>query len=88
MENNDRLTIENLAPLIRRKKLSPVELTRFLLDRILRLQPSINAYITITAEAALAQARQAEREIAKGRYRGVLHGIPIGINYDRVIEDR
>lgn len=79
MENNDRLTIENLAPLIRRKELSPVELTRFLLERISQLQPVINAYITITADIALDQARQVEKEITKGRYRGVLHGIPIGI---------
>ncbi len=79
MENNARLTIENLAPLIRRKKLSPVELTRFLLERISRLQPTINAYITITEEVALNQARQAEKEITKGHYRGVLHGIPIAI---------
>jgi aspartyl-tRNA(Asn)/glutamyl-tRNA(Gln) amidotransferase subunit A len=79
MENNCSLTIEGLAPLIRRKKLSPVELTRFLLERISRFQPSINAYITVTAEVALAQARQAEKEIAQGSYRGVLHGIPISI---------
>jgi aspartyl-tRNA(Asn)/glutamyl-tRNA(Gln) amidotransferase subunit A len=79
MKNNDRLTIEYLAPLIRRKELSPVELVRFLLERISRLQPAINAYITITAEIALAQARQAEKEITKGQYRGLLHGIPIGI---------
>ncbi len=79
MENNDRLTIESLAPLIQRKELSPIELTRFLLERISQLQPTINAYITITAEIALDQAHQAEKEITKGRYRGVLHGIPIGI---------
>jgi aspartyl-tRNA(Asn)/glutamyl-tRNA(Gln) amidotransferase subunit A len=79
MKNNCDLTIESLAPLIRSKKLSPVELTRFLLDRISRLQPGINAYITVTADIAMAQARQAEKEIAKGRYRGVLHGIPISI---------
>jgi aspartyl-tRNA(Asn)/glutamyl-tRNA(Gln) amidotransferase subunit A len=79
MNNNSELTIEALAPLIRSKKLSPVELTRFLLERISRLQPVINAYITVTEDIALAQARQAEKEIAKGRYRGVLHGIPISI---------
>jgi Asp-tRNA(Asn)/Glu-tRNA(Gln) amidotransferase A subunit family amidase len=79
MKNNDRLTVEYLAPLIRRKELSPVELVRFLLERISRLQPVINAYITITAEIALAQARQAEKEITKGHYKGALHGIPIGI---------
>jgi aspartyl-tRNA(Asn)/glutamyl-tRNA(Gln) amidotransferase subunit A len=79
MENDYALTIQALAPLIRKKKLSPVELTHFLLERIARLQPAIGAYITVTAEIALAQARQAEKEIAKGRYKGVLHGIPISL---------
>ena len=79
MENNCDLTIEALAPLIRRRKLSPVELTRYLLERISRLQPKINAYLTITADAALAQAGQAEKEISRGHYRGVLHGIPISL---------
>jgi aspartyl-tRNA(Asn)/glutamyl-tRNA(Gln) amidotransferase subunit A len=79
MENNCDLTIEALAPLIRRKKLSPVELTRFLLERISRLQPKINAYLTITADAAMAQARRAEIEISRGNYRGVLHGIPLSL---------
>jgi aspartyl-tRNA(Asn)/glutamyl-tRNA(Gln) amidotransferase subunit A len=79
MENNCDLTISFLAPLIKRKKISPVEITNFLLERISRLQPRINAYITVTAESALAQARRAEREIAKGLYRGVLHGIPVSL---------
>jgi aspartyl-tRNA(Asn)/glutamyl-tRNA(Gln) amidotransferase subunit A len=79
MENDCNLTIQALAPLIRRRKLSPVELTHFLLERIVRLQPAIGAYITVTAEIALAQARQAEKEIAKGHYRGVVHGIPISL---------
>lgn len=79
MENNCDLTIEALAPLIRRRKLSPVELTRFLLERIFRLQPAINSYISVAAEMAMTQARQAEKEIAKGGYRGVLHGIPINV---------
>jgi aspartyl-tRNA(Asn)/glutamyl-tRNA(Gln) amidotransferase subunit A len=79
MKNNCELTIEVLAPMIRSKRLSPVELTRFLLERISRLQPAINAYITVAADIALSQAKQAEKEIAKGHYRGVLHGIPISI---------
>jgi aspartyl-tRNA(Asn)/glutamyl-tRNA(Gln) amidotransferase subunit A len=79
MENNDELTIANLAPLIRRKKLSPVELTNFILERIRRLQPEINAYIAITHEIAIAQAKQAEKEIVRGCYRGALHGIPVSI---------
>jgi aspartyl-tRNA(Asn)/glutamyl-tRNA(Gln) amidotransferase subunit A len=78
--NNDRdLTIVRLAPLIRRKKISPVEITRFCLDRIDRLQPSVNAFITITAERALSQAKEAEKEIVRGRYRGALHGIPVSL---------
>ncbi len=79
MDNNDELTISNLAPLIRSKKISPVELTTFLLERIYRLQPEINAFITIASEIAISQARQAEREIVQGCYRGALHGIPISI---------
>jgi aspartyl-tRNA(Asn)/glutamyl-tRNA(Gln) amidotransferase subunit A len=75
--NDSGLTITHLAPLIRRGKLSPVELTRFLLDRIEKLESGLNSYITITADQAMAQARQAEKEIARGAYRGVLHGIPI-----------
>jgi aspartyl-tRNA(Asn)/glutamyl-tRNA(Gln) amidotransferase subunit A len=79
MKNDHSLTIEKLAPLIQRKKLSPVELTHFLLDRIQRFQTTINAYITITADLAMEQARKAEKEILRGRYRGVLHGIPISL---------
>lgn len=79
MENNCDLTIEKLAPQIRRKTLSPVELTQFLLDRISKFQPSVNAYITVMAESALAQARRAEREIIRGHYRGMLHGIPLSL---------
>jgi aspartyl-tRNA(Asn)/glutamyl-tRNA(Gln) amidotransferase subunit A len=79
MENNDTLTICSLAPLIRNKKLSPVEATIFFLQRISRLQPAINAYITVASEVALAQAKKAEQEIIKGHYRGSLHGIPISI---------
>ncbi len=69
-------TIAELAPLIRRGEVSPVELTEQTLTRIERLQPELNAYITVTAELALEQARQAEGEIASGNYRGPLHGIP------------
>jgi len=79
MKNDHNLTIENLAPQIRRRKLSPVELTRAFLDRMEQLQPTINAYITIAADAAMAQARKAEKEIVGGHYRGLLHGIPISL---------
>lgn len=79
MENNCELTIAALASPIRRKKISPVEITNYILERIAGLQPIINAYITVAAESALKQARRAETEITKGRYRGVLHGIPVSL---------
>lgn len=73
------LTIAEAGALFRTGKLSPVELTRALLARIERLNPLLNAYITVTAELALAQAREAEAEIRRGNYRGPLHGIPISL---------
>src|SRR5215472_14201858 len=65
-----------LAPLLKSRKVSPVELVRACLDRIDAVNPKVNAFITITADQALKQARRAEREIATGRYRGPLHGVP------------
>jgi len=59
--------------------LSPVELTRACLERIERLDRRLNAFITVTAERALAAARNAEREVTGGRWRGPLHGIPIAV---------
>jgi aspartyl-tRNA(Asn)/glutamyl-tRNA(Gln) amidotransferase subunit A len=70
------VTITELAPLIRDGKLSPVELTRQMLARIDRMQPVLNAYITVTADLAFEQAKRAEKEIRAGNYRGPLHGIP------------
>lgn len=72
-------TISELAPLIESRVLSPVELTKAILDRIERLDGSLKTYATITPELALQQARQAEQEIAHGNYRGPLHGIPIAV---------
>ena len=71
------LTITRAAELIRARKLSPVELARAHLSRIEALEPTLHAYITVTGDAALAQARAAERAIAAGEYRGPLHGIPL-----------
>lgn len=73
------LTIDDLSPRIRKKEISPVELTKLFLDRIERLNPVLNAYVTLTREQALADARRAEKEILKRKYRGPLHGIPISI---------
>ena len=73
------LTLLAASAMIRRRELSPVELTRAYLDRIESLNGRINAYGTVTAELAMEQARQREAEIAQGRWRGPLHGIPIGL---------
>jgi aspartyl-tRNA(Asn)/glutamyl-tRNA(Gln) amidotransferase subunit A len=64
---------------VRDKKISSVELTQGCLQRIERLNPKLNAFITVTADSALAQAREAEVEIQRGGWRGPLHGIPIAL---------
>jgi aspartyl-tRNA(Asn)/glutamyl-tRNA(Gln) amidotransferase subunit A len=68
-----------LARLIRERQLSPLELTRAVLERIERLNPRINAFCTLTADAALAGAREAEQAVVRGEARGPLHGIPFSI---------
>ncbi|GGE99048.1 putative amidase AmiD [Aliidongia dinghuensis] len=72
-------TLLETAAAIRARKLSPVALTRALVERIAHLEPSLQAYATLTPDLALAQAARAEEEIAAGRYRGPLHGIPIAV---------
>jgi aspartyl-tRNA(Asn)/glutamyl-tRNA(Gln) amidotransferase subunit A len=81
MINGDlaELTLAQAARLIKARKLSPVELTNACLKQIERLQPTLNAFITVTADHATRQARAAAREIAKGHYRGPLHGIPVSL---------
>ncbi|MEO5936501.1 MAG: amidase [Terriglobales bacterium] len=79
MTNLDALSLSDAAQLVREKKVSPVELTQECLRRIEVLNPKLNAFITITAETALAEARAAEAEINAGRWRGALHGIPIAL---------
>jgi aspartyl-tRNA(Asn)/glutamyl-tRNA(Gln) amidotransferase subunit A len=74
-----RLSINEAANLLRQKKISPVELTKACLERIEKLNPLLNAFITVTADSALAQAHLAEDEIQRGNWRGPLHGIPIGL---------
>ena len=72
-------SIAVLAPLLRQKQISPVELVDFYLERTKRLNPLLNAYITLTDVQARAQAAAAEKEIVSGNYRGPLHGIPVSI---------
>ena len=64
---------------LRRREISPVELTQACLQKIEKLNPALNAFITVTAESALAEARVAEQEIGSGNWRGPLHGIPIAL---------
>jgi hypothetical protein len=72
------LSIAEASELIRRKALSPVELIQALLDRAALLDPKIHAYLRVTPDLALKQARLAEREIMAGNHRGAMHGIPYG----------
>jgi aspartyl-tRNA(Asn)/glutamyl-tRNA(Gln) amidotransferase subunit A len=73
------LTLAEAGDRVRKKEVSPVELTRACLGRIERLDPQVNAFITVTRAEALRQAQRAETEIRRGEWRGPLHGIPIGL---------
>jgi aspartyl-tRNA(Asn)/glutamyl-tRNA(Gln) amidotransferase subunit A len=81
MERQDLhyLSLAEAARAIAARDLSPVELAQATLERVERVDPSVGAYLTVTADAALEAARQAEREIGDGRYRGPLHGIPVSL---------
>ncbi|HVS74847.1 MAG TPA: amidase [Candidatus Acidoferrales bacterium] len=74
-----KLSLSEASELVRSKKISPLELTQACLNRIEQLNPKLNAFITVTAETALAQAREAEADIRRGRWKGPLHGIPIAL---------
>ncbi|WP_049653929.1 Asp-tRNA(Asn)/Glu-tRNA(Gln) amidotransferase GatCAB subunit A [Kitasatospora sp. MY 5-36] len=73
------LTIAAASARIRERRLSPVELVDSVLGRIDRVEPHLGAYVAVAAEQARDAAREAEREIARGRYRGPLHGVPVGL---------
>jgi len=73
------LSIAETGPLLKSQQLSPVELTNAFLDRIEAIDAQIHSFVLVTREEALRQANEAEREIASNRYRGPLHGIPIGL---------
>jgi|SRR5271165_827793 len=72
-------TLAEAAVLIRARKLSSVEVTRACLDRIEKLNPALNAFVTVTAGLALEQARRADADLAAELWRGPLHGIPIAL---------
>ena len=71
--------ITDIAGLMARRELSPVELTAHMLERISVLDSQLNSYQTVMAEQAMAAAAKAESEIGSGRYRGPLHGIPVAV---------
>lgn len=73
------LTIDEAGQLIRRRELSPVELTLAYLERIEAKDGILHGFLTVLPDSALAEARNAEKEILEGNYRGPLHGIPIGL---------
>lgn len=80
-ENRDDLafyTVRELSQLIRSRQITSVELTEFFLDRLRRFDPQLEAVISLTEERAMQQARERDDELARGVYRGPLHGIPWG----------
>jgi len=79
MDELEFATIEELSGLLAKKKVSPVELTKLYLGRIERLNPKLKAFITVASESAAAEARQAEKELVRGKRRGQLLGIPVAL---------
>ena len=73
------LSAGQLSRLIRSKEVSPVEVVEAHLARIEALEPTLNSFITLVPDQAMAAARQAEQEIQAGGYRGPLHGVPLGL---------
>jgi len=73
------LSVSELSHLIQKKEISPVEVLEAHLSRIESLEPKLNSFITLLPEQAREDAREAEKEILKGNYRGPFHGIPFGL---------
>ncbi len=72
-------SVGDLAELIRTKKITSTKLTKLFLDRLKKYDPKLHCVVTLTEDLALRQAVKADSEIASGRYRGPLHGIPYGV---------
>ena len=73
------LSIADAYPLVRSGRLSPVDLVDAYVERIRRLDVRLNSFVTLTEDRAVARARELEAELAKGRWRGPLHGIPVAL---------
>ena len=71
--------VTEIAPLLKAKRITSVDLTKMYLDRLKRFGPKLNCVITLTEDLALAQAAAADQEIRRGKYRGPLHGVPCGV---------
>src|SRR5690606_538988 len=80
--------VEELAPLIEKKEISPVELTKAILDHADATEDKINAYMELDHEDALEDAKKAEEEIVNGNYRGMYHGIPMGLKDNIYFKDK
>lgn len=80
-------TIKEASELIEKKEVSPVELTKFFLDRIDSKDKELNSFITVLDDKALESASNAESEIIKGNYKGPLHGVPLGLKDIFVMKD-
>src|SRR5262245_63890068 len=72
-------SLTDVSELFRSRPISPVELVARCLERIERLQPKLNAFITVAADSARQAANAAAREIQQGRWKGPLHGVPVGV---------
>ena len=77
--NNLNLTIKDLSKLISTREISPVDLIEATLERIARLNPVLNAFITVLEDSARQDAKNADSSIKEGKYRGPLHGIPVSL---------
>ncbi len=78
-QNYQYYTISKLSKLVKEQKVTSTELVAACLEQITKCQPSLNAFITVLHDEALAAAKRADEEIAAGKWRGPLHGIPVGI---------
>lgn len=81
------LSIKEAGALIKAKEVSPVEITKALLQRIEDIDGNLNTYITVLADSALESAGRAEKEIAEGGYKGLLHGVPVALKDIFVMKD-
>ncbi len=87
-KNLAAMAVEELAPLIEKKELSPVELTEAILNQAEATEGKINAYMEVYREDAIEDAKKVEEEIMNGNYRGMYHGIPMGIKDNVYFKDK